>query len=98
MRPVMAMNLLPQRLRGVDEQGLEGDHRLGPRLQRGVARDLEMPDHLDLAIAGLRSRAGFAREDGASGGFGIDAIAFALLAAQTAVRPAHLHDAPPLCG
>jgi hypothetical protein len=98
MRPVMAMNLLPQRLRDVDEQDLEGDHRLGSQLQRGVARDLEMPDHLGLAIAGLWERAGLAREDGARGRFGIDAIALASLTAQTAVRPVHLHDALPLCG
>ncbi len=43
-----------QRGRRVHDDLLQGDHRRGARLHRGIPRDLELAHHLDGAIRGLR--------------------------------------------
>lgn len=88
--------LFPQRLRRIDDESLERDYRLGARLQRGVAGDLQMPDHLDLPVPGLGRRVGLARQNGASGGLGIDRVAFAVPPPEPSVRAIDLDDAAPL--
>ena len=56
-------------------------------LHRGVARDLEVADHLDLAVAGLGRPVGLAGEDGADRGLRVDGVALAALAPELAVGP-----------
>ena len=48
------VELLAQGIRRADDDCLERLHGLCPGLDRGVASDLEMTDHLDSASAGLR--------------------------------------------
>jgi hypothetical protein len=54
-----------------------------------------MPDHLDLAIAGFRQRV-LACQDSAGGGFGVDDVALAALAAELAVGSVYFNDAEAL--
>jgi hypothetical protein len=82
-----------QLLRRIDQQRLERDHRLGSRLERCVAGDLEMADHLDGAIARFRLAVGVTRQDGACGGLGIDGVGLAVPASELAIDPANLDDA-----
>ena len=72
------------------------DHRLRASLQRGVAGDLQMPDHLDIPIPGLGGRVGLAGQNGAGDGLGIDRVALAVLAPEPTVRAIDLNDAVPL--
>src|SRR4051794_14298736 len=46
-----AVEPLAQRGRGADDDRLQRHHGPGPSLDRGVARDLEVADHLDRAGA-----------------------------------------------
>jgi len=84
--------LLAQGRRGADDDGLQRQHGLGPRLDRGVAGDLEMPDHLHLARAGLGQGCGLPAEHGAGGTLGIEVVGLAALAAQPAIGTADFVD------
>jgi hypothetical protein len=83
---------LARRGRRADDDGLERQHGLGPRLDRGVAGHLEVADHLDPAGPGLGQGGGPAAEHGAGGALGIEVIGLALPVAQPAVGTADLVD------
>nr|WP_241671548.1 hypothetical protein [Dankookia rubra] len=68
---------------------------LGPRLDRGVARDPDVADHLDGAGAGLRFRRRLACEDGARRGLRVEHVVLAVAPAGTAVRAVDLEDTMP---
>lgn len=76
-------------------QVLETDHGRGPGLDRGVLGALDHPDHLDVAIRGLRVPVAVPASI-ASGVLGVEGIS---LAAQSTVSPVRAPDlvdeAPP---
>jgi hypothetical protein len=74
-------------------RGLERDHRLGSSLERGIASDLEVADHLDSAVTELGFAVGITRQDGACGGLGIDRVGLAMPAAKLPVDPTDFDDA-----
>src|SRR5689334_16122947 len=86
------LELLAQSRRSADEDGFQRQHGLGPRLDRGVAGDLEVPDHLHLAGAGLGQSRGLPAEHGAGGAFGIKVVRLAMPVAQPAMGTARLVD------
>jgi hypothetical protein len=61
-------------------------------LDRGVASDLEMTDHLDRARSGLWLSDSLASKHGACGAFGIHGVAFALLIPQLPIGPVDFDD------
>ena len=68
-----------------DDEGLEGDEGLAPRLDRGVLGDLDLADHLDLAVGRPGRGGGPAGQDGAGGVLGVEGIALAVHAPITPV-------------
>ena len=86
------VELLAQGVRRADDYCLERLHGLRPRLDRGVASDLEVTDHLDRARAGLRLSGSLASKHGARGAFGIHGVAFAMLIPQLPIGPVDLDD------
>jgi hypothetical protein len=64
-------------------------------LDGGVARDLEVADHLD--GAGFRQGCGLAAQHGPGGAFSIERIALAVLMAQLTVRTIDLEDRMAVC-
>src|SRR3954454_16310565 len=92
-----AVEPLAQGGRGADDDRLQRHHGLGPSLDRGVARDLEVADHLDRAGARLRPGGGLPAEHGAGGTLGVERVALALPAPQLPVGPVDLEDGMPLC-
>ena len=91
-----AVELLAQGNRGTDDQRLERQHGLGPALDRGVARDLEVADHLHRARAGLGHGGGFADEHRAGCHLGVDRVAFAMLVPELPVGTVDLKHGMPL--
>jgi hypothetical protein len=61
-----------------------------------VAGRPERPDGLDDAVASLGRGGGHPGQHGAGGGFGVDRIRLAALAAGASVRPVDLHDVDPM--
>jgi hypothetical protein len=59
-------------------------------LDRSGPGDAEHPDRLDRSGGQLRRAAGVPGQHSASGGFGIERVALAVLAAQSRVRAWHL--------
>jgi hypothetical protein len=86
------LELLAQSRRSTDDDGLQRQHGLGPRLDRGVAGHLEIPDHLRLAHAGLGQGCGLSAEHCTGGALGIEVVRLAALATQPAVGPADFVD------
>src|SRR3954453_10089977 len=91
-----AVEPLAQGGRGAEDDRLQRHHGLGPSLDRGVARDLEVADHLDRAGARLRPSGGLPAEHGAGGTLGVERVALALPAPQLPVGPVDLEDGMPL--
>ena len=81
--------------RGLHDDLLQGVHRRGARLHRGIPRDLELAHHLDGAIRGLRGRRRLPREQGPRRHLGVEGVGLAGGAACTAVAPIHFHDMMP---
>ena len=84
------VELLAQGIRRADDNCLERLHGLCPGLDRGVASDLEMTDHLDHARTGLRLSNSLTSKYGACGAFGVYSVAFALLIPQLPIGPVDL--------
>src|ERR1019366_3782545 len=63
----------------VDDDGLECDHGLRSALHGGVARHLQVPDHLDRAGAGFGLCVRLAAKPGACRALGVARIAFSVL-------------------
>ena len=80
-----AVKLLAQAGRRSDNDGFHRQHGLGAPLDGGVARDLEVADHLDSAGAGFRQGRGLAAQHGPGGAFGVERVALTLLMPQLAV-------------
>ena len=76
----------------VDDEGLERDHRLRSAFHGGVARHLEMPDHLDGARAGFGLRLGLTTQHRPCCAFGIEGITFAMLMAELAIGTVHIDE------
>ena len=84
-----------QRGRRVHDDLLQGDHRRGARLHRGIPRDLELAHHLDGAIRGLRGRRRLARQHGPRGHLGVHCVGLSGGATRTPVSPVDFHDTMP---
>jgi hypothetical protein len=69
-----------QGVAGGHQRRLEGDHGLAVGDDRGVAGDLEQPDRLDRALAGLGRHHAGAGQDLAGGVLSVDWVALALQA------------------
>jgi hypothetical protein len=92
-----AVEPLAQGGRGGDDQGLERHHGLGARLDRGVARGLEVADHLRRARARLGQAGRLPAQHGAGGGLSVERVALALPAPELAAGAIHLKNrVPPL--
>ncbi len=87
-----------QRGRRVHDDLLQGDHRRGARLHRGIPRDLELAHHLDGAIRGLRRRRRLARQHGPRGHLGVHRVGLSGGASRAPVAPIHFHDTMPRSG
>ena len=74
---------------------LQRDHRRGARLDRGIAHDLQLAQHLDHAIRSLRGRRGLTGQHGPGSDLGIDSVGLARRAARAPVSPMHLHHTMP---
>jgi hypothetical protein len=61
---------------------------LCPRLDRGIASDLELTNHLNRGGAGLWLSDRVASKHGARGAFGIHGVAFSLLIPHLPIGPA----------
>src|SRR4051794_9591767 len=87
-----AVKTLAQSSGSVDDDRLEGDHRLGAALDSGVSRHLEVADHFHGAGARLGSRTGLATENGAGRVLGIERISLPVLMPDLAVGAVDLDD------
>src|SRR5215218_4199998 len=87
-----ALEALAQGSWSVDDDRLEGDHRLRSALDSGVARYLEVADHLHGAGARLRSSPGLAAENSAGRVLGVQRISLALLVPDLAIGAIDLND------
>ena len=76
----------------VDDESLKRDHRLRSAFHGGVARHLEMADHLNGARAGFGSRIGLTTQHRSRRAFGIEGTAFAMLMAELAIGTVHVDD------
>src|SRR3954468_23467882 len=87
-----AVKALAQGSGSLDDDRLEGDHRLGAALDGGVSRHLEMADHFHGAGARLRSRPCLATENGAGRVLSVKRVILALLVPDLAVGAVDLDD------
>src|SRR3954447_18203483 len=94
--PVMRSSRSRSAAGGPTMNRLQRHHGLGPSLDRGVARDLEVADHLDRAGARLRRGGGLPAERGAGGTLGVERVALALPAPQLPVGSVDLENGMPL--
>src|SRR5215207_3079996 len=89
----------PLSLRMVEEmlaaRGIERQHGLGLGLDGGIARDLQVADHLDRAGARLRFGRRLPAEHRACRGLGVERVILAAPAACTTVGAVDLEDAVP---
>jgi hypothetical protein len=72
---------------------LSANDRLRAGLDGGVARDLDLAEHLGCAVGGFRDRGRLAREHGASGELRVDRVRLAIGAACAVVAAVDLDDA-----
>ena len=87
-----ALKAFTQGSRRVENDRLEGDHRLGSALDSGVSRHLEVSDHLDRASARLRGRPCLAAENGAGSILGVQWIILTVLVPDLAIGPVDLDN------
>lgn len=71
-----------QQLGRIHQECLERDHYLRFGFDGGIAGDLEMTDHLHCTVAGLGLRIDITGQDRTRGGFSVDGVSLAVLAAQ----------------
>src|SRR5690349_6812620 len=88
-----AVKALAQGSGSIDDDRLEGDHRLGAALDGGVSRHLEMADHFHGAGARLRSRPCLATKNGAGRVLSIKRVILAMLVSDLAIGAVDLDDA-----
>src|ERR1019366_7626281 len=79
----------------VDDDGLECDHGLRSALHGGVARHLQVPDHLDRAGAGFGLCVRLAAKPGACRALGVARIAFSVLMPELTIGAVHFDNSIP---
>ena len=82
----------PRSSTGADQQGLEGDDRLGAVRDGLVTGDLEHADHLGETFGALRCRGRDPGQDRAGGVLGIDLVGLASLTSHAPVGAVDLND------
>src|SRR5215213_2331023 len=87
-----ALKALAQGSGSIDDDRLEGDHRLGAALDGGVSRHLEVADHFHQAGARLRSCPCLAAENGAGRVLSIKRVILTMLVPDLAIEPVDLDD------
>src|SRR4051812_38821297 len=87
-----AVKALAQGSGSIDDDRLEGDHRLGAALDGGVARHLEVADHFHGAGARLRSRPCLTTENGAGRVLSVKRVILAMLVPDLAIGAVDLDD------
>lgn len=83
-------------LGGVDEHRLEHHHRPGAVLHRGIVRNLQLPDHLDDPVSGLRNRGHEPGENCSCGVLRVQRVRLAVQAPQPPIGAGDLDHLVPV--